>query len=170
MKRETDFLTDHLQNKAVVFNPEDGEVLALGGSKITLKVTSDMTNDQLGLYEITLAPGTIGARLHYHRFTDETFIVTKGTLNVQLEDREIEAAEGTVVYVPKFTAHGFSNISTQETKLILLFNPGQSREGFFYGMKKILGESPVNPENFMKLYNKYDSFPVDPQNLLPKVP
>ena len=169
IETQTDYLTDSLNNQARIFQPGEGEVLALGDSNVTLKITSEMTNDQLGVYEITLAPGTIGARLHYHRFTDETFIVTKGVLTIQLQDGEIEASEGSVAYAPRFTPHGFSNTSTKEAKLILLFNPGQKREGFFYGMKEVLSQTPVDPAQFLKLYSKYDSFPVDPSNTLPKV-
>lgn len=164
-----DYLTDNLQNNAIIFQPGEGEVLSVGDGNVTLKITSEMTNDQLGVYEITLGPGTVGARLHYHRFTNETFIVTKGVLNIQLQDQEIEAPEGAVVYVPRFTPHGFSNNSGSEVKLILLFNPGQQREGFFYGMKEILSQNPVDPAQFLKLYSKYDSFPVDAANMLPKV-
>jgi quercetin dioxygenase-like cupin family protein len=166
---KTDFLTDHLQNNAVVFSPGQGTILSLGNGNITLKVTSDITNDQLGIYEITLGAGMVGAQLHYHRFTDETFIVTKGILSIQLSDREAEATEGSVVYVPRFTPHGFSNKSDKEVKLFLLFNPGQKREGFFYGMKEVLSQNPIDPGHFLKLYNKYDSVPVDPKNSLPKL-
>lgn len=167
MKIETDFLSDSLENKAVLFAPGEGEVLAMGGNSITLKVTSDISNDQLGVYEIKLAPATIGARLHYHRFMDETFIVRKGTLTIDLPDGPVLAHEGAVVYVPRMTPHGFANQSSEEVIMNLIFNPGQQREGFFRGLKSILTEPAVDPAKYLRLYQKYDSFPVDTENMLP---
>jgi quercetin dioxygenase-like cupin family protein len=38
---------------------------------------------------------------------DETFIVKKGTLTIELGDNEQRASLGKVVYVPRFAAHGF---------------------------------------------------------------
>ncbi|MDB5089766.1 MAG: Cupin 2 conserved barrel domain protein, partial [Mucilaginibacter sp.] len=93
----------------------------------------------------------------------------KGTLSIQLAGREVEAPEGSVVYVPRFTPHGFSNQSASEVTLTLIFNPGQNREGFFRGMKEILSEQPVDQSKFLRLYNKYDSFPTNPGNVLPRV-
>jgi len=169
MKTTNSYLTDHLKDKAVIFNPSEGEIFAIGNSSVTLKVTGDITNGQLGVYEIALGPGTVGAQLHYHRYTSETFIVTKGTLTIQLADRITEAKEGAVVYIPAFTPHGFSNTSDDEVKVMLVFNPGQGREGFFKGMHEILSSATPDPDDFLKLYNKYDSFPADPSLLLPEV-
>jgi hypothetical protein len=51
--------------------------------------------------------------------------------------------------------------------LTLIFNPAQKREGFFHGLAAILAEKPVNPQKYLKLYNKYDSYPVDVEKMLP---
>jgi hypothetical protein len=52
-------------------------------------------------------------------------------------------------------------------KLILVFNPSQKREGFFKGLYETLNEVPINPKKYLKLYNKYDSFPIDTSNMIP---
>ncbi|MGN8068749.1 cupin domain-containing protein [Mucilaginibacter sp. 22184] len=163
----TNHYTDVLKNEAVVFNPGEGEVLAIENSRITLKVTSELSNNQMGVYEIVLGPSTVGAQLHYHRFMDETFIVNKGTLTIQLSDKMIDAVEGSVVYIPRFTPHGFRNTTDLDVTATLIFNPGQSREGFFLGLKEILTEQPIDPHKFLKLYDKYDSIPVNTENILP---
>lgn len=165
--KTTDYLNDTLTDKAVIFAPGEGEVIHINGVTVTLKVTSTLSNDQLGIYELTLAPRAIGARLHYHRFMDETFMVQQGTLTIQLEGRETAAAAGTVVYIPRFTPHGFYNNTDEEVTVTLLFNPGQNREGFFHGLREVLSEQPVDPDKYLRLYNKYDSFPVDTGNMLP---
>ncbi|HEY4209733.1 MAG TPA: cupin domain-containing protein [Puia sp.] len=161
-------LEDVLEDRSVVVLPEEGEHIEAAGGKIILKITSDLTKDQMGIYEIRLMPGVTGAQLHYHRYMDETFIVTKGKMTIQLRDRQITAEQGAIVYVPRMTPHGFSNQSDKEAVITLLFNPGQSREGFFRGMGEILNEQPVDPAKFLKLYQKYDSYPVDAGNFLPQ--
>lgn len=158
---------DTLENNAIIVQPNGGEKLELSTISITFKVTSDMSNDQLGVYEITLPPMAIGAKLHYHRFMDETFIVNDGTLTMQVGNKEYQAQTGTVAYVPRFTPHGFKNDTNKTVKLTLIFNPSQKREGFFKGLYETLNEVPIDPQKYLKLYNKYDSFPVDTSNMIP---
>ena len=164
---KTDYFNDALEDKAVIVKPEEGESFNMNGSRITVKVTSQLSNDQLGVYEIVLAPGAIGAKLHYHRFMDETFIVNKGVLTVQLLHKEINATRDSVIYAPRFTPHDFCNNSNKEVRLTLLLNPSQNREGFFRSLFETLGEQPIDPDKYLKLYNKYDSFPLDTSNMLP---
>jgi mannose-6-phosphate isomerase-like protein (cupin superfamily) len=159
------FLTDPLADKAVVFAPGEGQVIPIQGGAITLKITSEISNDQLGLYEITLQPGVVGARLHFHRYMDETFIVNQGSLTVTHGHSQVEAKAGSVIFVPRFTPHGFANTSAQPVTLTLIFNPAQRREGFFFGLAQILNTDPVNPQDFLALYNRYDSYPVDSNTL-----
>jgi quercetin dioxygenase-like cupin family protein len=154
------YLHDKLEDKATIFRPGEGTALSIKGGRITLKVTSDLTNDQLGVYEILLEPGVIGAALHFHRFMDETFIVTEGTLTVQHGSEEAALPAGSVVHVPRFTPHGFANKSDKRATVMLAFNPASKREGFFYGLAEILSQETVNQQDFLALYAKYDSYPV----------
>ncbi|HZE82968.1 MAG TPA: cupin domain-containing protein [Puia sp.] len=164
---QSDLLTDKLSDKAVVVYPGEGETLTLAGNSCVFKVTSAHSNSQLGVYEMILQPQTIGASLHYHRYTDETFIVTRGVLTIQLGGKNTEIPAGGVVYVPRYTPHSFSNQSNEETQLMLVFNPSHQREGFFHGLFRILGEQPVDAEKFLRLYDRYDSIPVNPAGALP---
>ncbi|RKR07868.1 quercetin dioxygenase-like cupin family protein [Maribacter vaceletii] len=161
------YFVDKLESNASIINPNEGEKLELTTISITFKVTSEMSNDQLGVYEISLPPMAIGAKLHYHRFMDETFIVNEGQLTMQVGNKEYKAKPGTVAYVPRFTPHGFKNDTDKTVKLTLIFNPSQKREGFFKGLYETLKEVPVDSEKYLKLYNKYDSFPIDTSNMIP---
>ena len=152
------YLVDELKDRATVFRPGEGKTLRIGGSSMTLKVTSDMTHDQLGVYEIVLQPNTAGAPLHYHRFLDETFVVLEGVLTVQHGAETTQAPAGSVIHVPRFTPHGFGNTSAGVTKLMLIFSPAQNREGFFYGLHQILSAPEMDREEFLQLYHKYDSY------------
>lgn len=165
--KKIDYMEDQLDNKATVHHAGKGERLEVGGASFVFKVTSEMSNSQLGVYEITLPPHTVGAKLHYHRFMDETFIVNKGVLTVYAGEDTHHLEPGSVAYVPRFTPHGFANDTDEQVVLTLLFNPAEKREGFFRGLVDILSEQPIDPTKFLKLYNKYDTFPVDVSNMLP---
>jgi len=88
-------------------------------------------------------------------------------MTIQLHEKEIAAREGAVIYVPRYTPHGFRNDSEEEAVITLLFNPGQSREGYFRGLGEILNTQPIDPAKFLQLYQKYDSYPVDRRNFMP---
>ncbi|KAB5488915.1 cupin domain-containing protein [Flagellimonas hadalis] len=161
------YFEDKLKDEATVIEPNGGERYEMGNISVAFKVTSEMSNDQLGVYEIALSPETIGAKLHYHRFMDETFIINEGTVTLEIGNKKHHAKPGTVAYVPRFTPHGFRNDTEETAKLTLVFNPAQKREGFFKGLFETLSEEPVQPDKFLKLYNKYDSLPVDISNMIP---
>jgi quercetin dioxygenase-like cupin family protein len=147
-----------LSNQPVIIQPLDGEMLQADGISCQFKVTSDISNDQLGIYQITLQPGIIGARLHFHRFTDEVFIVLKGTVTIQSSDKIHDAKEGTVIHVPRLTPHAFCNNSTTETKVLLVFIPGQKREDFFRELFQAIRTKTLDTPDFQDLNLRYDSF------------
>lgn len=64
-------------NQTIIIPPLGGEMLQADGISCQFKITTDSSNERLGLYQIVLQPNTIGARLHFHKFTDEVFVVLK---------------------------------------------------------------------------------------------
>lgn len=165
--KEQNFYTDTLEDRSIIRRPGEGQTFGNDGVSTTFKVTSGDSNDRIGVYEATIGPGRIGAKLHYHRYMDETFIITGGTLTIQLAERQEKVSTGSVIYIPRFTPHGFRNETEESVSMILVFNPAHKREGFIKGLYKVLGEEPVDSGKFLKLFHKYDSYPVDPKNMLP---
>jgi len=47
--------------------------------------------------------------------------------------------------------------------LMLVFNPAQNREGFFYGLQQIFNAPNFDAAAFTALNHKYDSYPVTPK-------
>ena len=147
-------------NQPVIIPPSGGEMLQAEGISCQFKITSDISNDQLGIYLITLQPNTTGARLHVHKFTDEVFIVLKGTLTVQSSDIVYDAEEGTVIQVPRLTPHAFCNNSATETKILLVFNSGQKRENFFRELFRAIQTETLDTPAFKDVNNRYDTFSI----------
>lgn len=151
-------------NKPFIIPPLDGEMLQAEGISCQFKVTSDISNDQLGVYQIILQPKTIGARLHFHKSIDEIFIVLKGTLTIQSSDTIYDAGEGTVIQVPRLTPHAFCNNSATETKILLVFNPGQKREDFFRELFQAIRTKTLETPAFKDINIRYDTFSITINN------
>ncbi len=158
---EENVFTDKLCNGASIILPGEGTRLTAGEGSCTFKVTSTLSRGALGIYEIVVPPHTTGARLHFHRFMDEVFIVKKGTLTVELFTETHYLQQDATVYVPRFTPHAFSNTSDTELVILLIFNPAEEREGYFKGLFELLGAEQMDVKTFLQLSQKYDSHPVE---------
>ena len=159
---EEDIFTDKLVGKATIIRPGEGVRLSAGKGSCTFKVTSDLSGGKLGIYEIVVPPHTVGARLHYHRFMDEVFVVNKGVLTLDLHTETHHLTTGSTVYIPRFTPHGFSNTSDKEVEATIIFNPSEQREGYFKGLFTLLNAEQMDAGLFTKLCQKYDNPLVDP--------
>ncbi|HEY3897017.1 MAG TPA: cupin domain-containing protein [Chthoniobacter sp.] len=161
MAAENPYSKDDLVDRAKVVGPKEGHAIRFKGATITFKVTSETSNDQIGVYEISLEPNKLGAPLHFHRFMDETFIVREGTLCVQHGREEVDAKAGSVIYIPRFTPHGFRNRSEAPVTFNLVFNPGQNREGYFLGLEQANKRDPADEAEFLALFHRYDNLPLE---------
>ena len=129
----------------------------LGKMKVTYKITSDQTDDALGLYEVTLQPGIIGASPHLHRRLTEIFQVIEGSLVVLLGKRNVSIGPGDLVRVPPGTVHAFANCGAAPVVFLLIFTPALRREGFF---EKLAALAPTgrleNREALLEIFSRFD--------------
>jgi quercetin dioxygenase-like cupin family protein len=135
---------------------DTGEKLTAPGLECTFKITSEDSGNKLALYELHLQPKQVGARLHYHKRINETFIVLKGRLTMQIGDTISEVTEGGIVHIPSYVNHSFSNNSENETKLLLIFNPAIGRELFFRELyDKLSSRSSAGLDQLNKTFDTY---------------
>ena len=99
---ESDSFNDQLDKKAILISPNQGRRYEIGNNSFTFKVTSSISNGQLGVYEIVLAPMAIGVKLHYHRFMDESFIVAKGALTIETLEKISRKKKGLLLLLQGF--------------------------------------------------------------------
>ena len=84
----------------------EGERIA-GGGGLGITLLADL--EQIGVASVRWDPeGGIAPPLHYHARHAECFFVLEGELTFRLEDREVRADAGTVVFVPPDVVHTFS--------------------------------------------------------------
>ncbi len=85
------------------------------------------------------------------------FYVAEGEVELLLEQRRVMASPGTFMLVPQGTPHGFSNPGSQRSKLLILFCPADSREGYFEGLAELTRDSRQRThEELVELMRKFD--------------
>ncbi len=111
------------------YNPVNGEFARI------LK-SSDDTNGEYSLLEVSLSPGG-GNPLHYHtKFTEEFFAV-KGNLGLQYQKDVVHLKPAERKLVPIGIPHRFFNDSPEEIIFRVMLRPGQP--GFENFLKAMFG-------------------------------
>jgi quercetin dioxygenase-like cupin family protein len=134
--------------KRVFFNPAINDTA-------TFITTSEESNGVYTLLEIELYKSE-GPPLHYHNAFTEKFEVIQGTLYLQIGKDKKVLQVGDSVIVPKGTPHKFYNITDDQVKFRITFQPGHvGMENFIkiiYSLAQDgLTDKKGKPKNFSHL-------------------
>ena len=86
-------------------------------------ISSHQTAGAVGLFRQFIEPGS-GPALHLHRTADEFFIIESGTFTFRIGERTQHIPPGSVLFVPRGTAHAFRNTGPEPGVLLVGFVPG----------------------------------------------
>ena len=107
--------------------------LRIGSDEITLRVTSEASDDTLVACEVTIPAGGGPPALHRHP-SAEVYRGEQGVLAVYLEDgddvRRVALAPGDVVHIPGGRSHTVRNESPFDARAYVTFVPGTEMERF----------------------------------------
>ncbi|KAJ0139110.1 hypothetical protein CTA2_1819, partial [Colletotrichum tanaceti] len=104
---------------------EDSEVVRVGPMTIYIFEDGSNTDNRIGCMTLELPPATSGPPMHWHRFHDECFLVTKGMIRFTTPEGDVDAEEGQLMVVPPRAIHTFSNPSeTEPAELFMTSTPG----------------------------------------------
>jgi mannose-6-phosphate isomerase-like protein (cupin superfamily) len=92
------------------------------------------------------------APLHLHHRDDEIWYVVAGTLRVQVGDTEMEATQGSAVFVPRGTAHTFWNPRAEPVRYLLVMTSNT-----FSLIQEIHSAIDRSPAALSALFRKYHS-------------
>ncbi len=144
-----------------ILRPGEGRSVKIGAkTRCTFKVTSEDTQGHFGLFEYVMAADAEGARPHLHKRLTEMFYVVEGEVELLLEQRRVMASPGTFMRVPQGTPHGFSNPGSRRSKLLILFCPADSREGYFEGLAELTRDGRQPTQELVELMRKFDQYLV----------
>ena len=106
-----------------------GENLHFGGGLITFKITSEQSGGVLCMFEHTSSYGKV-TPLHLHLDEDETGYILEGEFLFHIDGNEHRAGPGSVVWIPRGTAHAFMVVS-ELARSIWVVTPGEVMESFY---------------------------------------
>ncbi len=122
---------DDLSRELTVARPDSEEGLphiGLVGDTYTILVSGQDTAGKYTLIDMHVPAGG-GPPPHRHDF-EEMFSVLEGTVEVTFRDETITASAGETINVPANARHGFTNASTEASRLLCLCAPAGQDEFF----------------------------------------
>ena len=113
----------------------EGRVLMILGMPHIVRIESDQNVTGTSLMEVVVAPGQ-GVPPHVHTREDEIFCVVQGELTCQMEGlaAPVTLKPGDSVFLPRNRAHGFTNASTKEARMLVTVTPGTGTDRMFAEM------------------------------------
>jgi mannose-6-phosphate isomerase-like protein (cupin superfamily) len=79
------------------------------------------------LAEATLEPGQSTQR-HYHRETEEIYLVTKGSGELEVDGERLRVRPGDAILIPAGAWHALENDGTSELRILCCCSPPYSHE------------------------------------------
>ena len=107
----------------IVLNPNDGRVYPMGRMSAVFKADLEETKSAVSVSEWWLEPKTEGPHIHQHP-ESHVFYVIEGELSVFLQGRDwFQAKQGSYIFIPGDTEHGFENRSNKTVGFISINTP-----------------------------------------------
>lgn len=144
----------------IVLFPGEGRTLTAVKTQTTFKVMSECTDGKFSVAEYDLPGGFPGPPPHVHKKFEHAWYVLAGELQVQLDQRIIQAPAGTFVFVPKGTPHTFANPGSTSVRMLAIDTPG-GLEPYYEELAAAFPEStPLDPQLIREIQQRYDTFPA----------
>jgi mannose-6-phosphate isomerase-like protein (cupin superfamily) len=102
-------------------------------------------------------PPRLIAPLHLHNHDDEAWYILEGTLRVKVGPDEVEAREGSGVFVPRGTPHTYWNPGPGPVRYLLVMT-----SNIFRLIQGIHAMPERTPQALAKLFETHDSILLDP--------
>ncbi|POS79781.1 hypothetical protein DHEL01_v201843 [Diaporthe helianthi] len=132
-----------------LFRKEDAEVLSLGPLTCYVFEDGSHTDNRVGAVLLMIPPGAKGPPMHWHRFHDELFFVTK-------------VSPGDLMVVPPRAIHTFENASsTEEAELYMTSTPGHYIDYFRMLSQATENDEKLDEADQFYLMAQFGTFPPD---------
>ncbi|KAK5653379.1 hypothetical protein OQA88_9072 [Cercophora sp. LCS_1] len=142
-----------------LYKKEETEVLRVGALTIRVYEDGSLTQDRVSGVLLEVPAGKSGPPMHWHRFHDELFFMTKGALTFVTPEGEVVAKTGDLMTVPPGAVHTFKNASeTEDAACYMTATPGHYVD-YFRMLAKAMDEgqdlSPSNVQHLMALFGTF---------------
>ncbi|KAK7935630.1 cupin domain-containing protein [Apiospora marii] len=140
----------------------NSERVVVGPTTIYIYEDGSRTDSRIGCMVLELPAGASGPPMHWHRFHDECFFVTKGSVVFVTPDGDVVCGTGEMVTVPPRAVHTFKNASeTEDAEFFMTATPGYYMD-YFRTMSKVTTEGKkLTPEQTQHIMELFGTFPPD---------
>lgn len=138
-----------------IFDPQGGEQVSLGSTRMRILEDGSTTQQRLGLAVSTLAPHTDGPLQHRHTRHDEEFYIISGTARFTTGDDVYDAPAGSLVMVPPGAPHTFANPGDEPMVMLSIFSPAFYVQYFRDIAAMIAQGHPMTQESMTELMARY---------------
>ena len=121
----------------VIENPVTGE-------RLLFLETSQETNGEYVLVEVSVQPNGFVAAAHVHPRQTERFEIKSGTVAFKLDGNEIVAGPGETVVVPAGSSHKFWNAGETEARFVTEVRPALQFERLLETMFALANDGKTN--------------------------
>jgi quercetin dioxygenase-like cupin family protein len=115
-------MSDVSLERMAALAPETGEAWWWFGGLALIKLAGRQTEGRFSLVEL-LYPPKIEVPLHVHSREDELFHVLEGKISYQIGTSRFEAAPGHTVFAPRGIPHGFTVVSREPSRYLIVYSP-----------------------------------------------
>lgn len=141
----------YAQKTGYVLGPKEGESL---GSKIIKASPKSGSNG--GVLVLDSVPAGFETTLHAHKKADEFFYILNGKGIVELDSMKYEIGSGSVIFVPRGTAHNLKVSNNGSMKMLFFFDKPGADEWFREVHEKYFSKSiPLTVEGCNEIGKKY---------------
>jgi quercetin dioxygenase-like cupin family protein len=98
------------------------EVVRIGQLEVRYLIDG-ATHEGMGLFELTVAPGSNVPPPHSHTHNEECVYVLEGTLRYSVDEVTRDLRPGDWMRTPKGSVHGFSNPHEAKARALIMLTP-----------------------------------------------
>jgi quercetin dioxygenase-like cupin family protein len=135
--------------------PDEGRLVWIGGLGVRFMIEGSQTGGRFALVEHPMKPGVLAAPMHTHANEDEYSYVLEGTVGMRLDDRELVATPGMLVFKPRGVPHTFWNAGDTQARLLELISPAGFEQYFAELATILLPDGSVPREPLRELLDRY---------------
>jgi quercetin dioxygenase-like cupin family protein len=117
----------------------------------------------LGMFELTVPPGSNVPPPHSHSGNEELVYVLEGTLRYTVGDETRDLAPGETMHTPRGTAHAFANPFAAPARALIILSPDIGAQYFRDVAAVVGGGGPPDKQALLQVMGRYGLVPVAPR-------
>ena len=133
-----------------IIQPGDGQSHRFTpGELFTWKTLGEANGGAMDFGELSVEPA-VGVPQHIHHSHDEAFSVLSGAFRFKVGDEVADSPVGTFVFIPRGTAHAWTNVGRETGRVAIIFTPG-GMSGFFRELEPFIQDLIVAADDMSKV-------------------